>query len=190
MQKLVVICSLVALTACEASTAAPAPDATVAKAPASQPAKAPAMQAKGTTPADRDQVDQDGVVRRGTPLDKNAPLTVATCMQDPTKYDKKSVKIAGTVDQVCAKKGCWWMLTGDEPAHKIRITAQDYGFFVPQDAKGKRAVVEGLFEVKTLSDEEAAHLAKDSGDPNAKPIKHEVRLVAAGLEMHPPKATN
>ena len=116
---------------------------------------------------------------------KEKAMTVATTLSSADKFDKKSIKISGTVDQVCEKKGCWWMLVGDKPEQKIRITAKDYGFFVPRAIKGKRAVVEGLLEVKTLSDAEAKHLAKDSGDKNAKIVKQEVRLMATGLEMRP-----
>lgn len=163
--------------AAEPAAAEPAHEEAAA---ASQPAT---TGMKGATPSDRDQVDEDGVVRRGETLTTTAALSVSDCMAQAKELSGKAVKVEGTVQQVCAAKGCWWTMQGETPEQSIRITAKGYGFFVPRDAKGKKAVAEGVIEVKELSDAEAEHLAGESTDPNAKPVKVEIRLEAAGLEM-------
>jgi len=181
---------LLALTACpdKGGDAAPAEAAPAAEAPAQHEEAAPASQPattgmKGATPGDRDAVDDDGVVRRGETLASTAAMSVGDCMAKASELSGQTVKVEGTVQQVCAAKGCWWVMEGAKPEESIRITAKGYGFFVPRDAKGKKAVAEGVLEVKQVSDEEAAHLAGESSEPNAKPVKVEVRLEAAGLEM-------
>lgn len=68
----------------------------------------------------------------------------------------------------------------------IRVTFKDYGFFVPKDIAGATAVVEGLFEVKTVHEATAKHYAGET--PGGKPdeIKgdqEELSFVATGVEL-------
>ena len=169
----------------------PVDETAPAAAAATAPTEAAATDAKapGTTPATRDDVDHDGVVRRGDALPKADPMTVSAVMNDAATLNGKSVTVKGTVEQVCAKKGCWWMMAGEKPGEQIRITAKGYGFFVPRDAKGKAAVASGVLQSKQMSEEEARHMledAKEAGEPvdeNAPLPTHELRLEAAALEM-------
>lgn len=179
-------------TQAASSDSAPAKEAVhVARAPASQPStKSPDKYQKGVTVDDRDQVDSDQIVRRGYPLPKGKTLSVANCMDKAKTLDGTMVKVAGTASQVCAKKGCWWMLSGDKPNETIRITAAEYGFFVPRSVKGKPATVYGKLEVKHMSKAEAQHLADDAKEAGQKPAEGplptvELRLTAHGLEMTP-----
>jgi hypothetical protein len=152
--------------------------------PSSQPATVEARApARGATPATRDAVDEDGVIRRGDDLTNAAALSVADCTSQAKDLNGKPVKVSGTVEQVCAAKGCWWVLAGEPGQETIRITAKGYGFFVPKDAKGKKAIAEGVLEVKELTQDEADHLAEDARDPSLKAKKIELRLEAAALEM-------
>lgn len=180
--------SLVACTPATAEPVASPEKVQVAKAPSSQPAAKDAKKTaigEGETPAERGQVDKDGVIRRGAKLSSAKALTVAACQKDAAKLDKKTVKIEGNVAELCAKKGCWWVLGDDKTGASVRITAKDYGFFIPKDATGRRGIAEGVLEVKHMSEEERAHMAEDSGDPNAKIPAMELRLAAAAIEMHP-----
>ena len=163
----------------------------VARAPASQPAQAtPEKFQKGVTVDDRDQIDADQIVRRGYKIPKGKSLSVGDCVSQAKKLDGNMVKVAGTASQVCAKKGCWWMLSGDKPNETIRITAAEYGFFVPRAVKGKQATVYGKLEVKHMSKAEAQHLADDAKEAGQKPAEGplptvELRLTAHSLEMKP-----
>lgn len=160
--------------------------------PSSQPAAATSSKTalgKGETPPERDQVDADGVVRRGMAIPAGDTVSVADCVAKATELDGKDVVVSGQVAQVCAKKGCWWVLENPEsPEQNIRVTHKDYGFFVPRDAKGKPAVAFGTLKVKQMSEAEAKHMAEDEGktvdDPST--LKRvELRLEASALEMRP-----
>jgi hypothetical protein len=186
MKNLVAAAALLVVAGCADAHAAE----TSAPGASSQPAAAPT--ARGTTPADRDAVDADGVARRGVALSKDAPaVPVAVAFAKSKELQGKTVKVAGTVDAVCAKKGCWFVVKGDRPDQTIRITAKDYGFFVPKAAKGKAAVVEGLLEVKTLDPATAQHLEDERtlapGEQRKKIAGDTVELsiVAAALELKP-----
>lgn len=157
----------------------------------SQPATA-ATPGKGESPADRDQVDPDGVVRRGEKLSGAPVIDVAAALAQSRQLDGKSVKVTGTVDQVCAKKGCWFVLRPDDEAHKdktIRITSKGYRFFMPRSSVGQKAVVEGDFQITKLSESEAQHLEDDRVEAEggeAKKIEGEqveVQIAAVGVEM-------
>jgi hypothetical protein len=76
-------------------------------------------------------------------------------------YNGRSVVVEGQIVDVCQKKGCWMtMLDGDR---EMRVTFKDYAFFVPLDASGKYARIEGVFEIKDVPADEAKHYLEDAG---------------------------
>lgn len=65
------------------------------------------------------------------------------------------------INSVCAKKGCWMRLDmGDGKETMVRF--EDYGFFMPLDAKGN-VIVNGKAFVSKTSVEDLKHYAKDAG---------------------------
>jgi hypothetical protein len=72
------------------------------------------------------------------------------------------VKVKAPVVEVCQKKGCWMELELT-PDKNMTIRFKDYGFFVPKDAAGKIAIVEGVAKVDTISVQELKHYAEDRG---------------------------
>ncbi len=87
-------------------------------------------------------------------------------------------KVKGEIEAVCKMKGCWMTLkNGDKP---MRVTFKDYGFFVPKDASGKMATVEGIAKLDTTSVEILRHYAEDEGlskEEIAKITEPEIELV-------------
>ena len=74
----------------------------------------------------------------------------------------EAVKVTGTVEAVCQKKGCWMVIKdGDKQA---RVLVKDHAFAIPMDGKGKAATVEGTLEVKQLNEANVAHLKQDGDD--------------------------
>ena len=75
--------------------------------------------------------------------------------------DSIQTKIIGKINAICQKKGCWMeMDLGDN--QNILIRFKDYGFFVPMNAVGKTAIVEGVARVDTLSIEWLKHQLDDA----------------------------
>ncbi len=103
----------------------------------------------------------------GEPMKLAAAETtcIKTVFGDRMKYDGKNIRVAGLVDSVCAKKGCWMRLTDDKASETlfVKFTCPVAGRLVPMDAVGKRAVVEGTLEVATMSEAEARHYKEDAG---------------------------
>ncbi len=77
------------------------------------------------------------------------------------KKDSIYIKAKGPIKAVCQKKGCWMQMDINEKESMI-VRFKDYGFFVPMDASGKEAIIEGFAYVDTTSVAELRHLAKDA----------------------------
>jgi hypothetical protein len=70
--------------------------------------------------------------------------------------------VKGEIKEVCQAKGCWMTLDmGD--GELLRVKFKDYAFFVPKDAAGKTAIVQGTAQKETISVDELRHLAEDAG---------------------------
>ena len=107
-----------------------------------------------------------------------APLTVAQATSEVNAG--RTVAVRGPAAEVCQSKGCWMVLA--DGARSIRVTFQDYGFFVPKDIAGKTVVVEGVLSRRPLSVDEAKHYAEESGTPTPSPVpRDEWSLVATSV---------
>lgn len=73
-----------------------------------------------------------------------------------------AVKLEAPIEAVCQKKGCWMDLkttTGES----VRVTFKDYAFFMPKDASGKTAIVDGTAKIEETSVADLQEYAKDAG---------------------------
>ena len=78
------------------------------------------------------------------------------------KKDSIQVKVIAEISEVCTKKGCWMEVKLDEQ-NQMLVRFLDYGFFIPLDAAGTTAIIEGVAKVDTLSIAWLKHQMKDSG---------------------------
>lgn len=76
------------------------------------------------------------------------------------------VKVEGTIVEVCAAKGCWMKVRGDDGA-EVLVRFKDYGFFVPRNAAGRKVWATGTAETVELSVDALRHLAADGGRSEA-----------------------
>ena len=122
---------------------------------------------------------------RGEPL-KGAPeVTLTGLLAKPQEHEGKLVRVEGLVRRACEKKGCWMELATAEKGTGVRVTFKDYGFFVPLDSAGSTARVEGVVQVKELTEATAKHYESEGATVprggDGKP--REVQLVATGVEL-------
>ncbi len=71
-------------------------------------------------------------------------------------------KLTGKIIQSCTKKGCW-MTMEMENGQKLMIKFKDYGFFVPKDLKGQKAIIEGVAKKEVIDVPTLKHYAEDAG---------------------------
>ncbi len=93
------------------------------------------------------------------PVDEMVPLI------DLGAMGGREIAIEGWVEGVCMKKGCWMKVRqGDE---EVLVRFQDYGFFVPRNARGRRTLIEGVPQVRVFDVAQRRHLASDAGASEA-----------------------
>ncbi len=147
---------MAALYACEAPPPAAAPEAKVGTkvetkgaAPAAEPLAMPAEA----------PVEERAF---GAPLALQETLGVAEVLSNPAPYFGKIVQCAGIVARVCERAGCWLELRPDGPAREgLRVPMAGHAFFIPQDAVGRPAKVEGKLVARELGAAERAHLESE-----------------------------
>ncbi len=142
-------------------------------------------------PLDLDAFQQFGAgVKAGA-----APTTLADVMESPQDYVGKKVRVRGPITGVCQVKGCWMNLgkpdqDGNPP---IFVKFKDYAFFVPKDASGREAVLEGQLSFQQETVAETKHYLEDAGKHDeAKKItkgRKVLRFMADGvaIEKHAAK---
>ena len=125
------------------------------------------------------------VVKRGAPVSKGQAIPLATVLRAPRDYQKEPVVVEGTIEKACTRKGCWMQLVAEPKAPGVRVTFKDYGFFVPLDAKGMKARVEGVTKTRTLGKAEADHLESEGATlaRDADGSATEVSFIASGVEL-------
>jgi hypothetical protein len=111
-------------------------------------------------------------------------VDVATVLAAPEQYDGKTLRLAGTVHEVCKKAGCWARI-GGSPGLFVKM--KDHAFFLPLDCEGRPAIVEGQLVIEEQSIEEVQHYLEDAGKHSeaAKVTapRREVAFVAAGVAL-------
>lgn len=141
-------------------------------------------------PTDGDKIakfDADGKIKRGAAIGTAKKVSLAKAMKDPSKYSDKPILVQGVIKRSCKMEGCWMELAPTKDASAVRIKMKDHAFFVPLDAAGLNAKVEGTMAVKTLSKVEVDHLMNEDGAKfdkiNADGTVTEISFVATGVEL-------
>ncbi|MCB0409680.1 MAG: DUF4920 domain-containing protein [Flavobacteriales bacterium] len=101
------------------------------------------------------------ITKHGADISEEGAITAAEFLSKFDGSQAMEVKLSANISEVCSKKGCWMMLDlGD--GKEMRVTFKDYEFFVPKDAAGSLAIVEGVASMDTTSVEELKHYLQDA----------------------------
>lgn len=121
----------------------------------------------------------------GEPITKKGAVSVKKLPNKMEGKESVDIKVKGVITEVCQSKGCWMTLDmGNDEL--MRVKFKDYGFFVPKDAAGKTAILEGVAQKEIVSVDDLKHLAEDAGK-SEKEInsindpKEELTFVANGV---------
>ncbi|HMI91708.1 MAG TPA: DUF4920 domain-containing protein, partial [Polyangiales bacterium] len=135
-----------------------------AKAPPAPEQSAPAAKAPTAVPADPVPTapvptNQHAPQLFGAPIDEQAPeVALAALIAKPEPYAGKVVRTQGTVSRVCQAAGCWMELRDDSSGQSVRTPMAGHAFFLPKDAMGKHAAVQGIVELRPLTAGHKQHL--------------------------------
>lgn len=113
-----------------------------------------------TSPTIEKSENQSGGTLYGEDAKSTATVvTFADLVASPEKYENMEVVVTGNVNDVCAKEGCWLVL-GD--GSKEIMVKTLHVFVVPKDCYDNTAVVNGVFNVKEITEEQARHFNDES----------------------------
>ena len=128
----------------------------------------------------------DGWTVFGADFTVTEATPVATVLAAAADHEGKTIRVEGTVADVCSKMGCWMVLqAGDET---IRITTKKHAFGVDRDCAGQTASLEGVLMSKEVDKELAEHYASESRKPEAMPETGKDRvweIVATTVALKP-----
>ena len=132
----------------------------------------------------------DETVRRGTEFGDSPRVDLKAVLSAPEVHIGRSVIVVGKVDKVCQMKGCWLELMPPDESRGVRVTFENYGFFVPKDSMGWTARLEGEFIREELSKGEVDHLVDEGATLARRPDRTaaEVSFVARAVELRKPTA--
>ena len=129
----------------------------------------------------------DGVIRRGAKIGDAKKVSLVEAIKNPSAYADKPILVEGVIVRSCKMEGCWLELAPSKDASAVRVKMKDHAFFVPLDAAGLNAKVEGVMSIKTLSKAEVDHLMNEDGAKfdkiNADGTVTEIAFEASGVEL-------
>lgn len=101
------------------------------------------------------------ITKHGKAISEEGAVSSSIFLAQFKGKDSLNIKLAANITDVCSKKGCWMKLNMGN-GKTIRVTFKDYGFFVPLNATGKLAVVDGIAKIDTTDVATLRHYAEDA----------------------------
>lgn len=95
-------------------------------------------------------------------VDAEHAIGADEALENMAGEDSIDVKISAIINECCQKKGCWMNVDAGD-GRQIFVRFKDYAFFVPMNAAGRTAVMDGMLYTDTLSVEQRRHYAEDKG---------------------------
>ena len=100
----------------------------------------------------------------GEPIENRPVVAFSVVDADPPAYFEQTLLVQATVTAVCLQKGCWMQVADGGRTAMVRWESGCGGKYAfPEDAVGKRVLIQGSFYPKSISEEDAEHLAEEAG---------------------------
>lgn len=160
-----------ALGACAAQEEAPKEQAS---APAVAPVEAPKPQS-----ATAEVIKPLTQKKFGQPVTETKATALTDLVKEPGQFADKTVRTEGVVSAVCKSMGCWMEIADSSGQAHIKMAG--HSFFVPRDASGHRAVIQG--KVMPSNAEKSQCGADDGCGQGANSKLAKVEIEATGIEF-------
>lgn len=111
-------------------------------------------------------------------------LTIAEIYADTAGFSGKTVVVKGSMSELCRSGGCWTVIS-DGTMNIRALTLHKFIMPKEMDIAGKVAVIEGVFSVKEITEDQAKHFAEEAGtDPNLITGPQKMyRIMATGIKI-------
>ena len=120
----------------------------------------------GNSTQSTENVEEENIeiTKHGDVITEEGAISSSEFLTQFENQDSLEVKLTANIAEVCSKKGCWMKLDM-ENGKTMRVTFKDYGFFVPKDAAGKTAILQGVAKMDTTDVATLRHYAEDANAP-------------------------
>lgn len=115
----------------------------------------------------------------GQPVTETKATTLTDLVKEPEKFSAQTVRTEGVVSAVCKSMGCWMEIADSSGQAHIKMAG--HSFFVPRDASGHRAVIQG--KVMPSNAEKGQCGADDGCGQGASSKLAKVEIEATGIEF-------
>ena len=93
--------------------------------------------------------------------------SISSLINNANQFLEKQIITEGKIVDVCPMKGCWIEIKDSDSNQIIRVKVQDDIIIFPQDSKGKKVIVNGVFKKIEFTEKQAIkwkiHLAEEKG---------------------------
>jgi hypothetical protein len=93
-------------------------------------------------------------------------VPILELLSKPDDYVGKTVRVRGTIADVCPRRGCWIDISDED--RTVQFKVEDGVIVFPTDIKGKSVLAEGVFARIELTKEKALawakHVAEEKGE--------------------------
>ena len=93
--------------------------------------------------------------------------SISSLTNNANQFLDKKIVTEGEIVDVCPMKGCWIEIKDFDSDQIIRVKVQDDIIIFPQDSKGKKVIVNGVFKKIEFTKDQAIkwkiHLAEEKG---------------------------
>jgi hypothetical protein len=115
----------------------PAPEAATAAPPAATASPAQGGVKQATVSSLRPLAQK----KFGTAITESSNTTLSSLVTEPARFSARTVRTEGVVSAVCQSMGCWMEIVDDSGQAHIKMAG--HSFFIPKEASGHHAVVQG-----------------------------------------------
>jgi len=120
-----------------------------------------ACNSQQTKVANTGLTDTKEMIQRGAEFDYNTKaMNIEGLHKKMKSVAALETTVAGEVEKVCLKKGCWMTIKNPE-GDPMRVTFKDYAFFMPMDIHNKQVIFKGKAYQDTTSVDMLRHYAED-----------------------------
>lgn len=114
--------------------------------------------------------------RFGEPISSSDAANLAAVAKNPAAYKGKTIVTTGKVTRVCQERGCWMAIK--DSASDATVRMHGHSFFVPMDAAGREARVQG-----------SVMMTKDGKEcDEMEAVGAQLEIDATGVELSPPSS--
>jgi len=113
----------------------------------------------------------------GAPITVTETTTLAAIAANPAQFAGRPVRTEGVVSAVCQAAGCWMQIADAD--QRVHIKMHGHSFFIPRNAAGRRARVQGT----VVGGNPNGHCEQEAAEATGHQAAQRLEIDATGVEL-------